>query len=234
MASELSLGLSELHQRLQELESAEGRLAEGPRRIRLAQKQVAAAELATEQQKEEITRMRKAADGYGLQLKTRESELLKLEGLLNQAKSNKEYEIVKGQIAAAQKARESLEGEALEAMEQVDAAQARLKELKQTLESTQADLKKLEASVAAERPGLEESVAAVQGKIAEAEKIIPGGDHTVTWKRIRGAHGAAALSQIDEGFCSFCSSRVTTQDLVRINTGEFLLCRECGRVLYNL
>ncbi|MCA9066445.1 MAG: hypothetical protein KDA96_25430 [Planctomycetaceae bacterium] len=233
MASELSVGLSHLQQLLAALETAEGKLTEGPRRVSLGERQVAAAEKAIEQQKDEITACRKRADDLNLRLKTKEAELLKLTGLLNQAKSNKEYDIVKGQIAAAQTAKGEIEDEALVAFEQTDAAQSALNDLRKALEQKKKELSELQKSVDAERPGLEAAVSELQGKITEAEKIIPDGDARVTWKRIRTAHGASALSAMDDGFCSNCSSRVTTQDSVRINMGDFLLCRECGRLLFN-
>jgi septal ring factor EnvC (AmiA/AmiB activator) len=101
MASEMSVALGNLHRLLQQLAEAEAALADGPRAVTLAEKQVVQAEQAIEEQKQTIKANRKAADDLNLKLKTKEAELAKLTGQLNTASSNKEYDIFKGQIEAA-------------------------------------------------------------------------------------------------------------------------------------
>ena len=232
MASDLSIALSHLHRLLVQLAEAEAAFADGPRSITVAEKQVAQAEQKIEEQKALVKQTRKTADDLNLKLKTKETELKKLQGQLNAAASNKEFDIFKGQIASVGAERSELENAAFEAMEEIDATQAKLKELEAELKFRRQAVQTLRAEVAANRPGLETMLEELKSQIAVAEKVIPPGEGLLAYRRLRIANGAGALAGIEDDFCEGCNCRVTNQDLVRIRTGEFLRCRECNRGLY--
>ncbi len=232
MASDLSIALSQLHGLLVQLAEAEAAFADGPRSITVSEKQVTLAEQKIEEQKATIKQTRKVADDLNLKLKTKEAELKKLQGQLNAATSNKEFDIFKGQIASVGSERAALENTAFEAMEEIDAAQATLKRLDVELKSLRQTVQTLRAEVDANRPGLEKTLEELKSQIAVAEKVIPPGEGLSAYRRLRIANGAGALAGIEDDFCDGCNCRVTNQDLVRIRTGEFLRCRECNRGLY--
>ena len=232
MASDLSIALSQLHKLLVQLAEAEGAFADGPRSITVSEKQVAQTEQKIEEQKATIKQARKTADDLNLKLKTKEAELKKLQGQLNAATSNKEFDIFKGQIASIGSERAELENTAFEAMEEIDAAQATLKVLEVELKSRRQAVQALRAEVEASRPGLESTLDELKTQISMAEKVIPPGEGLSAYRRLRIANGSGALAAIEDDFCDGCNCRVTNQDLVRIRTGEFLRCRECNRGLY--
>ncbi len=232
MASDLSIALSQLHGLLVQLAEAEAAFADGPRSITVSEKQVTLAEQKIEEQKATIKQTRKAADDLNLKLKTKEAELKKLQGQLNAATSNKEFDIFKGQIASVGSERAALENTAFEAMEEIDAAQATLKRQEVELKNLRQKVQTLRAEVDANRPGLEKTLEELKSQIAVAEKVIPSGEGLSAYRRLRIANGAGALAGIEDDFCEGCNCRVTNQDLVRIRTGEFLRCRECNRGLY--
>ena len=232
MASDLSIALSQLHGLLVQLAEAEAAFADGPRSITVSEKQVTLAEQKVEEQKATIKQTRKAADDLNLKLKTKEAELKKLQGQLNAATSNKEFDIFKGQIASVGSERAALENTAFEAMEEIDAAQATLKGQEVELKNLRQKVQTLRAEVDANRPGLEKTLEELKSQIAVAEKVIPSGEGLSAYRRLRIANGAGALAGIEDDFCEGCNCRVTNQDLVRIRTGEFLRCRECNRGLY--
>lgn len=232
MASDLSIALSQLHRLLLQLAEAETALAGGPRSITISEKLVTQAEEKIEEQKAVIKQTRKTADDLNLKLKTKEAELKKLQGQLNAATSNKEFDIFKGQIASIGSERAELENTAFEAMEEIDAAQATLKVLETELKNLRQAVQTLRTEVAANRPGLETKLEELKSQIDVAEKVIPPGEGLSAYRRLRIANGAGALAGIEDDFCEGCNCRVTNQDLVRIRTGEFLRCRECNRGLY--
>ena len=232
MASDLSIALSQLHGLLVQLAEAEAAFADGPRSITVSEKQVTLAEQKVEEQKATIKQTRKAADDLNLKLKTKEAELKKLQGQLNAATSNKEFDIFKGQIASVGSERAALENTAFEAMEEIDAAQATLKRQEVELKNLRQKVQTLRAEVDANRPGLEKTLEELKSQISVAEKVIPSGEGLSAYRRLRIANGAGALAGIEDDFCEGCNCRVTNQDLVRIRTGEFLRCRECNRGLY--
>lgn len=231
MASEMSASLKMLHDLLLNLAEAEGAMAEGPRLIGVAERQVTLGEQQIEAQKQVIKDVRKAADDFNLKLKTKEGEILKLQGQLNTATSNKEYDIIKGQIETGKRDKGDIEERGLMGLEAVDEAQKKLKELEAELQKRKQQVQTAKANFDAEKPKLEGNITSLLTQIAESEKVIPASDQA-TWKRLRVAHGPAALSPLDDDFCAACSNRVNTQDQVRIRTGNLVLCRGCGRILY--
>lgn len=231
MASETSAGLKVLHGLLQQLAEAEAGLADGPRRIAAVERQVVAGEQQIEQQKLAIRDAKRSADEANLRLRSKEAEILKLEGQLNTASTNKEYDIIKGQIVTAKKDRGDIEEAGLLGLEAVDEAQKRLKELEAELQKRRQQLQAARVEYDDLKPKLEAGISALLNQTAEAERVVPGSE-MATWKRLRAAHGAAAVAVMEDDFCSACSTRVTAQDMVRIRTGVFVICRDCGRALY--
>lgn len=232
MTAALSASLKHLHELLRQLAEAESRLSDGPRQIAIAEKQVAAAEQLIEQQKATIKTARKTADELNLRLKSRESEIGKLQGQLNTAASNKEFDIIKGQLAGARKEKDAIEDSALAAMVEIDTANRTLKELEADLVKRRQSAKDTKAAIDAQQPVIISSIEELRKQVSEAESVIPSGDGLSNYRRLRSAHAAAALAELEDDFCSACNNRVTAQDMVRIRLGEFVCCRGCGRAVY--
>lgn len=232
MAAGNSQAFEHLHSLLQQIHDAEYVLSHGPRRIAAAQKKVAAAEQACSAQKEHILELKKQADSNSLNLKSREAEIEKLSGQLNQAASNKEYDIIQGQIATKKEADAALEDSILELLSDVDDASDKLQQLEDELAELVENSKSVSADVKAREPGLQAEVERLRAEIAEAEKVITGGEARSTYKRLKEAQGPTALAAVEDGYCSECNTNCTPQDQVRLNMGEFVLCRACGRILY--
>ncbi|MEZ6124229.1 MAG: hypothetical protein R3C49_13790 [Planctomycetaceae bacterium] len=232
MSADASWTYRQLHEFLQQLDDAQRLLAHGPKRIAAGEAKIAAAEQACAAQKDEIQRLKKAADASSLNLKSREAEVSKQMLRLNDAKTNKEYEIVQGQIAAARKAKEALEDEVLGMLTDVDSATAKLKQLQTELENAKQNLVTIKADVQQKEPGLKADAERLETEIKAAESVIPGGEPRSTYKRLKGAMSSSALAPLEETYCSECNTEATPQDVVRMNMAEFVLCRACGRILY--
>lgn len=231
MGTDASAALKALHSLLQQLARAEAGLSEGPRRIALAEKQIAQTEQQIEKQKQAIRDARKSADEHNLRLKSKEAEMLKLQGQLNTASSNKEYDIIKGQISAATASRGDIEEQGLMALEAVDAANATLRGLESDLQARRKALQTTKTDFETTKPVLEKEIQQLQQQISVAEEIIPASDRE-NWKRLRAAHGAGCIAAVEDEFCTSCDQKAIAQDLVRIRIGVIVFCRGCGRVLY--
>lgn len=234
MAVETSQALQHLHHLLQQLEDAETLLGHGPRRIAAAKKKIAAAEQACADQKEQIQSLRKASDQKSLNLKSREAEILKLDGRLNEASSNKEYDIIQGQLAAERSANEVLEDEILTLLTQVDEAETALETAQAGVQECVQRCQDIEAEVQSMEPGIRDDIARLNTEIGEAESAIPAGDGRNTYDRLRASMNSGALSEVQDAFCLACNTKVIAQDCVRMKIGEFVTCRECGRILYTV
>ncbi|MEZ6127651.1 MAG: hypothetical protein R3C59_03150 [Planctomycetaceae bacterium] len=232
MTAENTGAFLQLHRLLVQLEDAEQMLAHGPQRIAAVEKKIDLTQQACALQKEEIQRVRKLADGASLNLKSQEAEVTKQTLRLNEAKSNKEYQIIQGQSASAKAACEKLEDQVLGLLNDVDVATQKLKSLEQQLTDLRQKLAETRSEVQSAEPGLQAEVERLNAEIAEAEQMIKGGEARSTYKRLRTAMGAAAMSRVEDTYCTECNTGATPQDVVRMNMGEFVLCRACGRILY--
>ena len=92
----------------------------GPRQVRIAEGAVKKVEGEVVQAKEAYRHAKMACDEKQLQLKQREARLIDLQGKLNQAQNNKEYQLLKDQMAADRQANSVLADEILEALDKLD------------------------------------------------------------------------------------------------------------------
>ncbi len=232
MAVDTSQALQHLHELLKQLDDAETLLAHGPRRIAAAEKKVAAAQEIVDAGKKEIRELRAAADDRSLSLKSREADILKLRSRLNEAASNREYDIIQSQIASEKAACEKLEDEILQLLTSVDEAESKLQAAEDEVREQTNRCREIEADVRSREPEIRSEIERLETEIREAEQAVPAGDARTVYRRLRDAMKAQALSEVQDAFCMACNTKVIAQDCVRIKVGEFVTCRQCGRILY--
>ncbi len=223
--------LPELHRLHLAIQEVQEEIDRGPRQLKARSNTTATrlAELEAQRQKQKQLKMQ--ADQKALQLKTNEAKLEDLKGKLNQAASNREFDIIKGQIEADKVANSVLEDEILETLDKVDKAQADVKKLEAEVATAQAEEKKFTAVVDEKRPGLEARLAALRNELAQSETQLPD-EIRAAYQRLVQAHGASALSPVENATCTSCYVRLTPQNAVSIEAGAIMFCRTCGRLLY--
>lgn len=220
--------LHEIHIKLQELHQ---KLEHGPRQIKARQQIVARKRAEAESFKGELKQARMLADQKNLQLKTNESKIDQLKSKLNQATSNREFDIIRAQIDADVMANSVLEDEILEVLEKIDQIQQKVKRAEDEAESASAEVRRVAQDVESAAPQLRSHVTELEAELREAEKILPG-QAIEQYRRLVQAHGANALASVENNACTSCFEILTTNSLVSLNTGKFLFCRSCGRLLY--
>ena len=224
-------GLKELHDLHLKLQTVQDELLRGPKqadaRRQFAEKKQA--ELGT--QKDHLKKLKMATDQKTLQLRSNETKITDLKVRLNAASSNREFDIIRGQIDADTMANSVLEDEILEAMEKVDQTAASLKENEAEVAKAFAEAKRIEGEVGQVRPGLESKALEIEGSLRAAEKSLPETILT-QYRRLVQAHGAGALASVANKACTSCNAILSPQALVDVRTGKIVICRSCGRILY--
>jgi predicted nucleic acid-binding Zn-ribbon protein len=223
--------LPELHRLHLAIQEVQEEIDRGPRQLRARSNTTASrlAELEAQRQKQKQLKM--LADQKSLQLKTNEAKLADLKGKLNQAASNREFDIIKGQIEADKVANSVLEDEILETLDKVDKVQAELKKLESDVAIAQAEEKKFASEVDQRRPSLEARLGSLREELQQAETYLPE-EIRAAYQRLVQAHGASALSPVENATCTSCYVRLTPQNAVSIESGTIMFCRTCGRLLY--
>lgn len=224
-------GLKELHRLHINLREVQEQLERGPKQIRAREQIIARKKAELDAQKEQLKQLRMAADQKSLQLKTNESKILGLRAKLNQATSNREYDIFRSQIEADTMANSVLEDEILEALDKVDQAQVSLGRIDQEIAAAQADRERVAKDFLQVEADLKSQAAELESAIRETETTLPG-DIGEKYKRLIQAHGPDALSAVEGRACSACYVGLTSQNIVELRSGRMVFCKSCGRLLY--
>jgi uncharacterized protein len=225
-------GLKELHQVHLDLDACHKQLENGPRRIAAHEKLIARKQAEINAQKARITELQKTADQKNLQFRTNEQQVADTTAKLNQAKSNKEFDIFKGQIEANEKANSGLEDEYLELLEKVDAEKTRLVDLNSDLKNAEANLQKTKAEFSTLEPQVKIQATELEAELRETEKCIPT-KMMEMYRRLVGAHGPSSLAPLDANACSECFVELSPQNIVEVRSAKIVVCKSCGRILYS-
>ena len=224
-------GLQFLHELQQKLKGVQEELDKGPRLIKVKENALAKRQAELEDIKALHTAQRKLADQKNLQLKTNEAKLADLNAKLNMASTNREFDILKGQIAADKMANSVLEDEILDCMDQVDKLKTKVVDAEKVVADAKDDVRKMTEQVAAAEAGLKERATRLLPAVTEAESIIPT-EHVATYRRLVIAHGADALASVENSVCTSCYVSLSPQQCVELRGGKFIFCISCGKLIY--
>ncbi len=223
--------LRELHRLHQQLADLRDRLERGPKQVRARQSNVAQAESRLAQAHAEVKAARVLADQKQLQLKTGEAKVADLKGKLNAAQTNREYQALKEQIAAAEMAGSVLADEILEVLEKVDQLKLGIHEAEQVVAKSKEELGKAQQAVAAQEETLSGDRKRVEANLKEAENALPA-DFRDAYNRIVKAKGQDAMAQVEGESCGGCYQNVTTNMINDLLMSRVVFCKTCGRLLY--
>ncbi len=222
---------SHLHNLLVEHQELKDRLARGPKIIQARKNKIAEAQNLLTVKEVELKHARAAVDKKNLNLKSKESDQLTLQGKLNGASSNREYDIISGQMKADKAATAVLEDEILELMERVDLINSEIAECKESIKQTEADAIKFATDFEMKAAGLKQDEEKLAAQISEAEKILSS-EIKAQYKRLVASFGPDALASAENGNCNSCFVSLTAQNMVSLNSGHTMFCGTCGRLLY--
>jgi uncharacterized protein len=220
--------LHRIHKQLSDLKERRDR---GPRQIRAHEAGVKHREEELAKLREEFKSARKGIDEKQLQMKTNEQKIKDLGTKLNLAATNKEYQILKDQIAADKMANSVLEDEILEMMDQLDAFGPKIAESEGALKATQEKLAATRAEYEQQLALIEADIQRLEGELRTTENELPD-DIRRDYQRRARQHGDDALAEVVDGACGGCCQQVPVNVQSNIRMSKPSFCRTCGRLLY--
>jgi len=223
--------LRTLHRIHRQHSDLKDRLSRGPRQIQVAEASVKKCETDLAQAKDAYKQAKMSSDEKQLQLKHREAKLADLQAKLNMAQSNKEYQLLKDQMAADKQANSVLADEILEALEKIDQLQAAVKTAEANLTKTKDELSNVRKRVSEQQHGLESELARVRAELQTAEDQLDG-DFKENYLRLARSMGEDALSPVEAECCGGCSQTLTAQTMNLLKLDKPVFCKSCGRLLY--
>lgn len=226
------LDLTNLHRLQLALKEVQDQLTRGPRQIKARENVMAQVDAERQAKEDELKQGRAAVDRKNLDLKTNEAKLKDLDRKLNEASNNKEYDILRGQIAADNAANSVLQDEVLELLDRVDKIQQEIVDVKAKRVKAEQERDRVSAEFTSKSQELKQQETVLKGEVTEAEKDIP---LTILdrYRRLVEAHGADALASADRGMCNACFVSLTSQQQMIIQDRELVFCSSCGRLLYH-
>jgi uncharacterized protein len=223
--------LRELHRIHQQLGDLRDRLERGPKQVRLREASVTQLEAKLAEAKEKAKQMQVAADRKNLELRSGEQKVFDLRAKLNAASSNKEYQALLEQIAAAEMAGSVLSDEILEAFEKIDQGSVFVKEAEQQLAAGKQELEKGRAAVQSNAASIAADITRLEAELATAEASLPA-DLKADYQRVVRSKGADSLAVADDGTCTGCGQSITLNMQNELRLSKLVFCKSCGRILY--
>lgn len=223
--------LRALHRIHRQLGDLRERLERGPKQIRARQAQVQHLEAELQKVKEQAKSARMAVDRKNLDLKTGEGKIKDLQTKLNTCGSNKEYQALLDQIAAAKMAGSVLSDEILEGLETLDGLDGKIAQTDKLVHAGKEELAKIEQQVAGTSGSTKADVARLEAELREAERALPA-DFKQDYDRVVHAKGEDALAQVDGDCCGGCYQRITANQQNDLYMARAVFCKSCGRLMY--
>jgi uncharacterized protein len=216
---------------LEQLAELRQRLERGPRQLAIRQQNVAARQADLNQALETEKQARLLVDRKQLDLRSSEGRIADWQVKLNQASSNKEFQALQEQIAAAEMANSVLADEILEGLERIDMLGGKVQEAEGALASTKAEMQKVAEQIAASAEGLKSDITRLEQELAEAERQLPT-ELKVDYLRVVREKGADALAEAGDHVCGGCGQQITANMQSDLLMSRPVFCKVCGRLLY--
>ncbi|WP_182864913.1 zinc ribbon domain-containing protein [Rhodopirellula sp. JC639] len=224
--------LRRLHSLLLQIDDLEGQLDRGPRQIKAGESILDGCRDALEAAKQNVKDATIACDEKQLQLKTREDRIEGLKAKLNTAASNKEFDLLKEQIAADQQANSVQSDEILEGLERIDELNEAVAAAEKDLAEKTAEHKKRVEAVENRMVVVQADLDHVRNELTKAEAEIPAAARS-EYKRLIDGRGEEALAPIEDDSCGGCHQTLTTQMVDRVRLGYLTHCPACSAWLYS-
>jgi predicted nucleic acid-binding Zn-ribbon protein len=223
--------LRECHRLRTLLRDLQAEIDRGPRVLKAREAALEQERQAHKDHHEAITRLRlKQRDDEGT-LKQAEARLAKLEDQLTGISVQKEYEAKLSEIRQARAKKEALEDVILATMAEVEEKTAAVPAVDQQWADAQAGFARFVDEARERLERLKNEQQSAREELARVEATLPDRVRP-TYDYLVKAHGPDALAAVRGKVCQSCRSGMTEQKWLELQGGAFVLCSNCGKMLY--
>jgi predicted nucleic acid-binding Zn-ribbon protein len=223
--------LREIHRIRRHAKDLQSEIERGPRLLKGQQAKVNRQEETVREAHEALKRLKMTSHDKEGQLKATLQQISKHERQLNEAGSKKEYDALKSEIADDKKKCQGLEDEILGCMADIEERTARLPELEKAVQLAKAEYADFEKSSQGRSTTLSEQLQEALRHIKQVEGTLPP-DVRPAYDRLVTARGEDAMAAVEHRTCMACYTEITAQNYNDLMLSQFVLCKNCGRVLY--
>lgn len=203
------------------------------RALREAEKLLAAAKAAEETAHKALQEARAHVHAREMDLKQRENRIQELNGKLNSASSNKEYQSILLEIGTIRAENGKVEETILLAMDEADARDKAHEAAKAKTRETEGIVRAANAEVEAKRAAFDAQMAAAKAERDGVAASIPA-EALRIYERIRTGNRTTGIAvvEVHGEYCQGCQMGISPQEYSDLVAGtRIVLCRSCQRIL---
>ncbi|MDO4550923.1 MAG: hypothetical protein Q4C96_06690 [Planctomycetia bacterium] len=228
VSNEILHTLHRIHIQLHDLND---RLARGPRKIKAAQARMDELKTAADAAMHDLVALKVATDGKQAQLDKNIMNIQKRKEQLMESKDNREYTLLKNQIAADETANGVFEDEILEALERIDSLKEKAEAAKKEYEKGIQNYEKVVQEVNAQHDNILEEITRLQEEQKATETLLSP-EYGEQYARIFRSKGFDTLAMLEGTHCKGCNTTVPINRISEILKEKPVFCSACGRLLY--
>lgn len=182
-----------------------------------------------EQSVKDLQLKQKSKEG---ELAQKEAEIKKLDAQLSQVKTNKEYGVIKQEIASLQADNSLIEEEIIKLMDAVEAATREVKSEKMRLDQISKEFQKKEQDVVARESSLSGEADNLKKEREALVSTLPE-PIALRYGQIAARKQGIVLSPIQGNYCGACKTTLRAQTINEVQLGQTVVtCDNCSRILY--
>jgi predicted nucleic acid-binding Zn-ribbon protein len=223
--------LRELHRIRRLVKELEAKIEEAPRALKAQQMKATFQDGGLKQAQDGIKQLKVHIHEKEVSIKATEQQIKKYEAQRNEAKSKKEYDTLGSEITNERAHIRKIEDEILELMTEVEEKSKAIPEAERSSKKARDALAQFEK----DQTGLLERYAEERSKALEELKTVEATlppDVRTMYDRLIKAKGTEAVAGVKGMNCTACYTEITPQMANLLRTEDFVICKNCGRMLY--
>ncbi|MBY0522336.1 MAG: hypothetical protein K2R98_03015 [Gemmataceae bacterium] len=223
--------LREVHRLRNHAKDLKDQIERLPRMLKVQQAKVTHQENVIRQAQDSLKKLKVTVSDKEKELKAKHQDSAKFEKQRNEATVKKEYDALGSELQAAKARCAELEDEILAGMTDVDERTAQLPALEKALKQAQSEVANFDQISKARQAELNTMLAAVAVELKAVEEQVPIEVRSL-YEREVASRGEDALSLVQDRNCTACYTGITAQQYNELFQGMFVMCKNCGRILY--
>ena len=223
--------LKELHRLRRFMKDLDAKIEEAPRKLAIQQKKLANQEEAFKKAQEDLKNLAMSIRDKEGSVKATQTQIQKYEKQRETAANKKEFDTFNAEIAAEKSHIAKHEDEILAMMGQVEEKTALMPEAEKTVQKARADYAQFEKDQKERLLRFAEEKTRTLEELKAAEATLPEDVRSLYDRHIT-AKGMDTLSAVNGRVCMACYTEITSQMVSELKREMFMLCKNCGRMLY--
>ena len=223
--------LKELHRLRRNIKDLETKIEQAPRQLGIQQKKLAFQEEAFKAAQDHLKSLALQLRDKDGSVKATQQQIVKYKKQLDSAANKKEFDTLNAEIASEKAHISKHEDEMLAMMGESEEKSALIPEAEKTVKKARADFAQYEKDLQERLVRFAEEKARAMEELKTAEATLPE-DVRILYDRHIAAKGLDTLSSVNGRVCSACYTEITSQMLSELKSEKFMLCKNCGRMLY--